>query len=195
MNFEIKNFVGIFDDNSIDDFCDLVIASFEDAHRNKITINRQQENKDVPSTTKDDTLTHFELLPNGTELADKFYSMFWDVWYKKYAEKYGVLRDSGWHSADGFKIQKTEPGQGYHVWHYEADSMDMSTRLLTWILYLNDVDEGGETEFLYLHSRIKPKKGRLIVWPAGFTHTHRGNPPLSGSKYIATGWITFQQKT
>jgi hypothetical protein len=57
------------------------------------------------------------------------------------------------------------------------------------ILYLNDVDEGGETEFLYQSIRIKPKKGTLILCPGSFTHTHRGNPPLSGEKYIVTTWI------
>jgi len=56
-------------------------------------------------------------------------------------------------------------------------------------VFLNDVDEGGETEFLYQNKRIAPKKGRMVIWPSSFTHTHRGNPPLSGSKYIITGWI------
>lgn len=49
----------------------------------------------------------------------------------------------------------------------------------------------GETEFLYYPRRIKPKQGTLIVFPGAFTHAHRGNPPLSGDKYIITGWIEF----
>jgi len=57
------------------------------------------------------------------------------------------------------------------------------------MLYLNTVSEGGETEFLYLHRRIKPLQGRLLIFPASFTHTHRGNPPLSGDKYILTSWL------
>jgi hypothetical protein len=68
---------------------------------------------------------------------------------------------------------------------------DHRERLLAWSLYLNDVDEGGETEFLYQSMRIKPKMGTFVLWPAFFTHTHRGNPPLSGLKYIATGWVEF----
>ena len=39
------------------------------------------------------------------------------------------------------------------------------------------------------HRRVQPKKGLLLIWPAYFTHKHRGNPPLKGEKYIATGWI------
>ena len=82
-------------------------------------------------------------------------------------------------------------GEGYHAWHCEDDSRDNATRILTFILYLNDVNEGGETEFLYYPKRIKAEAGKLILWPAGFTHTHRGNPPLSNTKYILTGWVEF----
>ena len=57
------------------------------------------------------------------------------------------------------------------------------------MMYLNTVEEGGETEFLYLAKRFKPVRGRVLIWPAGFTHVHRGNPPLTGEKYIATSWL------
>lgn len=60
---------------------------------------------------------------------------------------------------------------------------------MAFIVYLNDVEGGGETEFLYLGRRVSPVQGRLVIFPAGYTHTHRGNPPLSGEKYILTGWI------
>ena len=58
----------------------------------------------------------------------------------------------------------------------------------TWMLYLNTVQEGGETEFLYKSLRVQPKAGRFVLWPSGYTHTHRGNPPLNQDKYILTGW-------
>ena len=88
------------------------------------------------------------------------------------------------------KIQKTLPGEGYHIWHCEKDPTE-SRRVLAWMLYLNDVEEGGETEFLHQKLRYLPKKGDFLVWPASFTHLHRGNPPLSGEKYIVTGWYEY----
>ena len=88
-------------------------------------------------------------------------------------------------------MQKTKVGGGYHIWHFESMNREVSSRFLTWILYLNDVHEGGETEFLYQSMRVKPEQGTLVIWPAAFTHTHRGNPPLSNEKYIVTGWTEF----
>ena len=58
------------------------------------------------------------------------------------------------------------------------------------MIYLNDVEEGGETEWLYQQLKIKPKKNTAVIWPGSFTHLHRGNPPISGTKYILTGWFT-----
>ena len=87
-------------------------------------------------------------------------------------------------------MQKTEQSQGYHVWHMEHSSgMDSYRTICAWALFLNDVEEGGELEFLYQSKRVKPKQGDFVLWPAGYTHHHRGNPPISGVKYIYTGWL------
>jgi len=62
-------------------------------------------------------------------------------------------------------------------------------RIMVSMLYLNDVEEGGETEFLFQSQRFKPKEGTFLIFPGTYTHMHRGNPPLSGEKYIVTSWI------
>ena len=91
-------------------------------------------------------------------------------------------------------MQKTPPKGGYHLWHCEASSKETSYRYLVWTLYLNDIPENeGETEFLWQGIRIKPKRGLFCLFPASFTHTHRGNPVYSCDKYIATGWVEFNE--
>lgn len=91
------------------------------------------------------------------------------------------------------KIQKTPIRGGYHVWHCEITDVSSIDRSLAWIVYLNDIPEGeGETEFLWQGIRIQPKVGRCVIWPAHFTHVHRGNPVYSKDKYIATGWICYK---
>ncbi len=86
---------------------------------------------------------------------------------------------------------------GYPYWHSEispkVDSDDNLHRVLLWTIYLNDAFDEGETEFLYQQRRIVPRTGSLLLAPAGFTHTHRGNKPKNGNKYIATSWVLFQR--
>ena len=89
------------------------------------------------------------------------------------------------------KLQKTPIKGGYSVWHAEQGKGGTASRVISWLVYLNDVDEGGETEFLYQGFRQKATKGTLVIWPAAFTHTHRGNPPYSNEKYVITGWANF----
>lgn len=107
----------------------------------------------------------------------------------RYIQEYPSLKEIETWSIFSTKLQKTRVGEGYHMWHCENLTRQLCPRFLTFILYLNDVNEGGETEFLYFPKRIKPEQGKLVIWPAGFTHTHRGNPPLSNTKYIVTGWV------
>ncbi|MBO2701132.1 2OG-Fe(II) oxygenase [Shewanella algae] len=86
---------------------------------------------------------------------------------------------------------------GYPHWHSEqfpqAGHNDALHRVVLYMFYLNDVAEGGETEFFYQQRKIAPKKGTMVIAPAGFTHSHRGNRPKSDDKYIATSWIMFNR--
>lgn len=85
---------------------------------------------------------------------------------------------------------------GYPYWHCEHyprdDGGDSLHRTLLWTLYLNDDFEAGETEFLFQQRKVAPRAGSLLIAPAGFTHTHRGNAPRARDKFIATSWILFQ---
>jgi hypothetical protein len=121
----------------------------------------------------------------------EFNTAFWEVCYPLYAEKFSILKTAETHKIYTFKVQRTSPNEGYHIWHFEDTTRMQRNRLLTFMVYLNDIEDGGETEFLYLSKRIKPVAGRVLIWPAGYTHTHRGNPPLKDTKYIITGWVEF----
>ena len=107
---------------------------------------------------------------------------------EEYSTQFSILKPVHFRSMIT-KVQKTEVGGGYMDWHFESSAPLMSHRIMTWVVYLNDLPEGeGETEFLYQHKRLRPKKGTVVIFPAAYTHTHRGNPPLTTTKYIATGW-------
>lgn len=119
-----------------------------------------------------------------------FLRKFW-VCYDQFLKHYSLLGETGKHQIRSMKIQKTLPGEGYHVWHFEADGPHNSDRIAAWGIYLNTVEQGGETEWLYQSMRIPAVQGTLVIWPACYTHVHRGNPPLSGGKYLLTGWVEW----
>ena len=86
---------------------------------------------------------------------------------------------------------------GYPYWHCEQyprlDQGEALHRAVLWTIYLNDGFADGETEFLYQDRKIAPRTGSLLIAPGGFTHTHRGNRPRGGDKYIATSWVLYQR--
>ena len=91
-----------------------------------------------------------------------------------------------------FNVQKyTAPHGGFHLFHHERGGVDSSRRNLVWMMYLNTVEDGGETEFKYLNTKVKPEQGKVVIWPTDFPHTHRGIPSKTEDKYILTGWYRF----
>lgn len=95
-------------------------------------------------------------------------------------------------------VQRYTGGRGgYPYWHCELYPRDPHAetlhRHLLWTIYLNDGFGQGETEFLYQQRKVAPRTGSLLIAPAAFTHTHRGNRPQGGDKFIATSWILFQR--
>ena len=191
----IENFIGIFDNVFDEQYCKSIIDHFEKLNNFHKTQKRaditghpaieQQNDVYYPIGENDSTF----ISANDSFLLE--FNLKLQECYKLYAKKYPILDGMMKHRLNlDVKLQKTIPGEGYHVWHCEHDGVPYGKRLFLVILYLNEVS-GGETEFLYQHKRVAPKTGRLMICPSGFTHTHRGNPPLEGHKYILNGWIEF----
>ena len=107
---------------------------------------------------------------------------------EQYVKIYPELEIGGRFNINGnYNIQHYNVNEGFTYYHCERSLISSCLRNLVFMTYLNDVEEGGETEFLYQQLKVKPKKGTVVIWPGSFTHLHRGNPPMS-DKYIATGW-------
>ena len=96
------------------------------------------------------------------------------------------------------QVQRYTKGSGgYPHWHSEVYPKDAGCeplhRVLAFQFYLNDVSEGGETEFFYQERKVASQAGRMLIFPSSFTHTHRGNVPRSSDKYIITSWVLFHR--
>lgn len=102
------------------------------------------------------------------------------------------------YSIDDINMQRYTKGRGgYHHWHSEhyphpTDPGQRSLhRVLLWLVYLNDVEKGGETEFFYQQAKVQPTQGSIVLAPCGFTHTHRGSKPESSDKYVLASWVMY----
>jgi len=91
-----------------------------------------------------------------------------------------------------FNLQRYAPGEGFRQWHCDWTIGDEATepvhRVLAWILYCNSVPEAG-TEFHWQQHHEDAERGKLVIFPAGPSHIHRGRVTQEQSKTIATGWI------
>lgn len=197
-NYKIEDFLGTFDNFVAPETCDQLIALFEKESQIKKTFNRK-ESENASNFFKDDEqfyLTRDHLGGLGQESIQQVLSIIREV-ATIYLNQTDMLRFIGCKELhlSVNKIQKTLPSQGYHMWHVERAYSQACSRVLVYTVYLNDIFNGGETEFLYQKKRISAKKGRICIFPAHFPYVHRGNPPLDEVKYILTSWLhaDFQQ--
>ena len=188
----INNFIGVYDNYILPEECNKAIKLFEAQNKFNKTMNRQSFEQ--TSVLKKQDQQFFANSDNIKVWYSDLKSLIvnFDMALKHYNEHTGAAHayDINDFHYTTLKIQKTLPTEGYHVWHIEHNKgFENEARALVFSIYLNDVKEGGETEFLHFSKRVKPKEGRIVIWPAGFPYLHRGNPPLSGEKYILTSWM------
>ena len=192
----ITNFIGVYDNYITEEECNKAIQLFENENKMKRTLNRKDfENSNI--LEKKDTQffarsANLNIWHNKLKTLIVNYNMAFNNYLKETGGDVAYGGDNEFHFTQ-LKIQKTLPTEGYHVWHIEhCKGFENEPRAFVYTVYLNDVEEGGETEFLHFSKRVKPKKGRIVIWPAGFPYVHRGNPPLSGEKYILTSWMMLR---
>lgn len=115
--------------------------------------------------------------------------------YKK-VYKWSNTMCTEWSVMSPFNLQKYDPGDCYMPIHIEdgGPRKGKIMRNLAFVTYLNDIEEGGETEFLYQGIMVKPQKGLTTIFPAGWTHPHRGHPAYKEVKYIVTGWSSYHHR-
>jgi hypothetical protein len=111
-----------------------------------------------------------------------------------YVEKYPYCNNYGsWDIREDIMIQHYKPHGGFKVWHTERGGAQTPSvsRHMTWITYLNDVEDEGGTEFFHQKIKVKAEKGLTIVFPTDWTFTHKGVPSPTEEKWIVTGWWSY----
>jgi hypothetical protein len=201
----MENFIRTYNNAFTDEYCDSVIKLHGDVSRSEeeLKVHDHSDNsfrRDVGVFLDSPNDSDTKAMLKRKQKATKVFGETIISKVDEYLKDLGIWKDTQL-VPDAFKVQKYEAsrGGGYYAFHSEQsglvageENIRYMRRYLTYTLYLNDVPKGeGETEFLFQGYRYQPKKGDLVLFPAFFTHTHRGNPVYTTDKYIATGWMLW----
>lgn len=182
------NYIKIYENSLDKKKCEELITLFEESNKKREGITSNGLNKQVKNTMDLHSINW-----NNRYLDDIVYKELnlKLVDYYQYINRTHLFIPYTNIIDTGYQIQKYIKNEGFYKYHNDFCANSNDFRILTFLWYLNDVDEGGETEFENI--LIKPKTGTLVIFPATWTYPHRGNMPISNDKYIMTGWI--YQKT
>ena len=181
------NFISVYENLAPDKLCDRLIERFKELEETSSACLGEDANGGL--VRRKDASFYFEI--SAPNLASEV-NVVLDQALTLYTDKYPSIGHHQFYS-HCVKVQKTPPKGGFHHWHCEQSGRDGSlARILVWMIYLNDTPPGeGTTEFIEQGETIQPKKGSVVLFPASWTHTHRGNPVYTEDKFIATGWYYF----
>ena len=184
----MTNFIEVYDNALSSDQCQRVIDYFESSDEKDRGVVGKGDIFKVDLSKKDSTdiILKFSY---ETEITRMIHDVLYDA-TQKYSKKYKDSRKvSPWAPQNDFNIQRYYPGQGFKAIHCENNSKYDNT-VLAWMFYLNTVEDGG-TLFTSYDLVTDCVEGRLVIWPAYWTHCHRGITSNTKTKYIATGWTCY----
>ena len=189
----MENFIGVYDNALSVEKCDYIIDWFES--NNQLWNPGECGSDDRPAidTSIKDSMDISLNFNDSDEISKIIFFSLKDAVHD-YMERYKIPTVVGKFSNDPhYNVQRYLPGQGYFAEHCEHDH-GSSTRILAWTLYLNDVTDGGETYYTRYDLRCESRAGRMVIFPAYWTHAHHGIVSNTQTKYIATGWFYLHDR-
>ena len=184
------DFIGVYDNTISSKYCKKIIDFFENnkdlQFRGRYALNDQIIRDPEVKDSKDITL-YFDDETVPSTIISRILESYTSVYTETFRSTYVIDNFSG---EMGYNLQRYNPGQGYHLLHCENNSRGVE-RVLAWTLYLNTVTEGGGTYYPEYEKIIDAVEGRLCIFPAFWTHAHKGVVSNTQTKYIATGWHSY----
>lgn len=165
--------------------CDAIIAQYKSSDATPGMVGMDRVDRSIKESLECVAIDNEETRPYFVQLQNMV-----DNYIKKY---HFSDNQAPWRITEVVKIQHYRPNEGYYAWHCErgiANHMN-ANRHMVFMTYLNDVTDGGGTEFYYQNKITEARKGKTLIWPADWTHTHRGVVSPTQDKYIITGWLNY----
>jgi hypothetical protein len=183
------SFIFEMDNNLSSEICDDIIVRFDKDTRLREGVTGGGLQKSI-KLTHDLFISTFPEWLDIDALLFKQLNIGLQLYLKKLIDVYNYYWFDSTIKDLGYQMQRYKKNEGFYTWHHDFKINNSSMyRVITFIWYLNDVIEGGETFFL--NGKVIPKKGKLVLFPATWTYLHKGNVPISSDKYIITGWFSF----
>jgi len=183
---ELNDFIHLYEESLESNICDFLVSLFDqvpDKHE-------RHDNQGKPNFTQFNLTEHRELTPEVNQVHSHIIKKVFeyrDVYYEFVDKR--VFPDE--HTLEQFRIKKYNPdGEDRFDTHVDVTNYDSSRRFLSFMWYLNDVESGGETIFQDLS--VQPKRGTLIMFPPLWMFPHKGNPPISATKYILSTYLHYK---
>jgi hypothetical protein len=184
------------------EFCKDLIEKFENSKFKTKGASYVEKNGvvEITNDTNSKISTDISIYPTFADVAEKEGEPDWFDFIKYINEKlekgldaymleHPALENIQQFDLEAYNIQRYLPGEGFYNWHCENSGYKLGgDRVLAWMFYLNDVDDGG-TEFKAQNHTEKAEAGKFLIWPAYWTHMHRGEISQTKTKYIVTGWF------
>ena len=172
--------------------CDDIYNFYDNCTYLKKRVYKSNPFNDAKGNGKDSTDIHCHTMLAQNEVVLDNYLKALLVCIDDYFRIYPQAGQMDCHISPLFNIQRYKPNEGYHVWHFERGTQrENRERFLVWMTYLSDNPDGG-TEWLYQDKYVAAKKGKTVIWPAEWTHTHRGVIDSKLDKTLITGWIDVE---
>ena len=192
----MDKYIKIYDDVIDADSCNLLIGKFESAEEDQYEEVRQAERDKAIAFTQINLVNNddWTTVQNGMLEVFQDYIMHYindcNIQPKQWPTTYGyeAIRIKRYLDND---YDRFDP-------HVDVMNYETSRRFLAFFIYLNDVDEGGETQFVQLTKpgthiplKIKPQQGRLLMFPPQWMYYHAGLKPVSNSKYLIHSYCHY----
>jgi hypothetical protein len=183
--FGTSNFIQIYDNILTQKECDIIISEFE---KSKKVYGTCGGSKELDFSRKKCLETPLQEFTDKSIISSIIQVRLIDCLDRYDKEYEGLDYTPAWKYYNEYNVQKYETeDDGFKVWHCEHGVKESSYRILAWMFYLNNAKSG--TEFLN-YPTVRAKMGRCVIWPASWTHAHKG-APNKGLKYIVTGWVSY----
>ena len=184
----MKNFIETYDNALSQEECKYIIDYMNTGDRLKPGVVQSGVEKDIKDSF--DMRLNFN---NDNKVNSIIFNALCNC-LRLYIKKHSQLHKiAPWTIFPIYNLQKYNPLQGYHLLHCENcnPSAIASHRIMAWMFYLNTVTDGGGTYFDNYDLTMDAVEGRGVLWPAYWTHLHKGIVSQTETKYIATGWVSY----